>query len=62
MKKISFLMALVAILGFSRFATSQINSVELQDGGGSLLSQHASIEEAYNAIPGTILRLILLKY
>lgn len=61
MKKISFLMALVAILGFSRFATSQINSVELQDGGGSLLSQHASIEEAYNAIPGTIAQAYIIE-
>lgn len=33
---------------------SQSNSVELQDGGGTLISSHSSIEEAYNAIPGTI--------
>lgn len=33
---------------------SQANSVELQDGNGSFISSHSSIEEAYNAIPGSI--------
>lgn len=33
---------------------SQANTVELQDGGGTFISSHASIAEAYNAIPSTI--------
>ena len=61
MKHISFLLALVAILSFSSFASSQINSVELQDGGGTLISQHASIEEAYNAIPSTITQAYIIE-
>lgn len=35
-------------------AFSQPNTVELQDGGGILISSHASIQEAYNSIPSSI--------
>ena len=40
---------------------SQTNSVELKDGGGGLLSTHASIAEAYNAIPMTITQAYLIE-
>ncbi|MEJ5262288.1 MAG: T9SS type A sorting domain-containing protein [Ignavibacterium sp.] len=36
---------------FSSIVFPQAGSVELRDGGGTLLSTHASIAEAYNAIP-----------
>ncbi|MBK6876278.1 MAG: hypothetical protein IPG99_07460 [Ignavibacteria bacterium] len=61
MKNITFLLALVAIFSLSSFANSQTNSVELQDGGGTLISQHASIEEAYNAIPATITQAYIIE-
>ena len=55
MKKIIILLFTVVcfqITGKTVFA--QAGSVELQDGGGVFISSHASITEAYNAIPGTI--------
>ncbi|MBL1153402.1 MAG: T9SS type A sorting domain-containing protein [Ignavibacteriota bacterium] len=54
------------ITAFSFFILSisipgQTNSVELRDGGGSLISTHASITEAYNAIPLTITQAYLIE-
>lgn len=56
MKKIYILFSVMTALLFIRSSSvySQAGSVELQDGGGVFISSHASIEEAYNAIPGTI--------
>lgn len=51
MKKI-FTTIFIFILSISIFP--QAGSVELKDGGGNLISAHASIAEAYNAIPATI--------
>jgi hypothetical protein len=45
---------LLALLFISGNAFSQANSVVLKNGGGTTLSQHASIMEAYNVIPGTL--------
>lgn len=55
MKKI-FISWFICLLFFAvNFkAYSQAGSVELQDGGGVFISSHASIEEAYNAIPLSI--------
>jgi len=39
----------------------QPNSVELQNGGGVLISSHSSIEEAYNAIPAAILQAYIIE-
>jgi len=39
---------------FSVPAFSQANSVELKDGGGTLISSHASVTAAYGAIPATL--------
>lgn len=33
---------------------AQTNSVELREGGGTLISSHSSVQEAYNAIPATV--------
>ncbi|MBS1552459.1 MAG: hypothetical protein JST15_10390 [Bacteroidetes bacterium] len=55
MKKFIILFfALVCFQLQNRTLLAQAGSVELQDGGGVLISSHASITEAYNAIPGTI--------
>ncbi|MBK8980916.1 MAG: hypothetical protein IPM38_01015 [Ignavibacteria bacterium] len=40
---------------------AQANSVELQDGGGSLLSSHSSIEEAYDAIPAVFTQAYIIE-
>lgn len=48
------LMLSLLMLTFAAKAFPQAGSVELQDGNGSLISTHSSVEEAYNAIPGTI--------
>lgn len=45
--------ALFSLLSIS-YAYSQSNTVELQDGGGTFISSHSSVEEAYNAIPAAI--------
>jgi len=49
-----FLLIAVCCIAVNNSVFAQPNSVELQDGGGSLLSSHSSIEEAYNAIPAVI--------
>ena len=56
MKTIYILFTGVIILffGFRNAVYSQAGSVELQDGGGTFISSHASIQEAYNAIPAAI--------
>lgn len=43
---------LILVIGGKAYSMG--GSVELQDGNGSLISTHSSVEEAYNAIPGTI--------
>ncbi|MFN3873009.1 MAG: hypothetical protein ACK4R9_08405, partial [Ignavibacterium sp.] len=48
MKKFFIISALIL---FPFLAFPQAGSVELRDGGGNLVSTHASIAEAYNAIP-----------
>ncbi|MFN3694439.1 MAG: hypothetical protein ACK4UV_05475, partial [Ignavibacterium sp.] len=48
MKKFLIISALIL---FPFLAFPQAGSVELRDGGGNLVSTHASIAEAYNAIP-----------
>ncbi|MDQ3021753.1 MAG: hypothetical protein M3R36_14455 [Bacteroidota bacterium] len=50
----TFLLVGTFCLLINNFSYSQLNSVELQDGGGVFISFHSSIEEAYNAIPGSI--------
>jgi hypothetical protein len=50
-KIFTFLSSLVFI---AVSVSAQPNSIELKDGSGTLLSSHASITEAYNAIPATI--------
>lgn len=40
---------------------AQAGSVELRDGGGVLVSSHASIQEAYNAIPATVTQAYLIE-
>lgn len=50
----SALLFLTIFILLSKFVYSQAGSVQLQDGSGGLISSHSSIEEAYNAIPGSI--------
>ncbi len=55
MKKLFQVVALTAIgLVATLSASGQTNSVELKNGGGSLISSHNSISAAIAAIPGTI--------
>ncbi|HLT24079.1 MAG TPA: right-handed parallel beta-helix repeat-containing protein, partial [Ignavibacteria bacterium] len=49
-----YLLLLLLALSVTSSLTAQTNSVELKDGGGTVLSQHSSIQEAYNTIPGSI--------
>ncbi|QQS35204.1 MAG: right-handed parallel beta-helix repeat-containing protein [Ignavibacteriales bacterium] len=52
--KLFKLSVLFSVFLFSPFVFAQAGSVELRDGGGVLVSSHASIQEAYNAIPANI--------
>ena len=45
------LFTILLLFFISTFVFPQTGSVELRDGGGTLVSTHASIAEAYNAIP-----------
>lgn len=45
------LFTILLFLLITTFVFPQTGSVELRDGGGTLVSTHASIAEAYNAIP-----------
>ena len=40
---------------------AQSGSVELKDGGGVFISSHASIQEAYNAIPATVTQAYIIE-
>ncbi|MFZ1320839.1 MAG: hypothetical protein WAT71_04720 [Ignavibacteria bacterium] len=57
----TILFIVVIFLAINKSAFSQANSVELQDGGGGLLSLHSSIEEAYNAIPAVIAQAYIIE-
>jgi hypothetical protein len=48
------LFTVLGILFISVSLFAQANSVQLKDGGGTLISSHNTIQAAYNAIPGTI--------
>ncbi|MCX7833166.1 MAG: T9SS type A sorting domain-containing protein [Ignavibacteria bacterium] len=51
MKKIIFIFS---VLLFTNLAISQTNSVVLKDGTGTIISQHNTIQSAYDAIPSTV--------
>jgi len=57
----TILFIVVICLAINKSAFSQANSVELQDGGGGLLSLHSSIEEAYTAIPAVITQAYIIE-
>ncbi|HAY33988.1 MAG TPA: hypothetical protein PK536_12590 [Ignavibacteria bacterium] len=62
MKKLfNFLFISVLCFAVNNTVFAQPNSVELQDGGGSLLSSHSSIEEAYNAIPAVFTQAYIIE-
>ncbi|MCG9911935.1 MAG: PKD domain-containing protein [Flavobacteriales bacterium] len=53
MKNFYFLPTIL-LFAFCLHSKAQTNSVNLKDGGGVLISSHASIGEAYGAIPATL--------
>lgn len=52
--KLLKLLLLTSIFSVSVSTVYSQNFVELQDGGGTFISSHATVQEAYNAIPSTI--------
>lgn len=56
----SFIYFFVLILSASTLF-AQAGSVELKDGGGVFISSHASIQEAYNAIPATVTQAYIIE-
>ncbi len=53
---------LTALIFFTTFEVlPQAGSVELKDGGGIFISSHASIQEAYNAIPAAITQAYIIE-
>ncbi|MBL0911985.1 MAG: PKD domain-containing protein [Bacteroidia bacterium] len=54
MNKTFYSVCMLLLPLFSATAFSQANSVELKDGGGTLISSHASVTAAYGAIPATL--------
>lgn len=62
MKTLYFLLFIaVTSFTFNKSVLAQAGSVELQDGGGVLISSHSSIQEAYNTIPGTIAQAYIIE-
>jgi len=57
----TFLFSIFCFLLISKISYSQANTVELQDGGGTLISSHSNIEDAYNAIPTTITQAYIIE-
>lgn len=53
--------ALFLIFIISSITLAQAGSVELKDGGGVLISSHASVQEAYNAIPVPVTQAYLIE-
>lgn len=49
------------ILVVSSITLAQAGSVELKDGNGALVSSHASIQEAYNAVPVPVTQAYLIE-
>lgn len=49
------------LLAVSSFLLAQAGSVELKDGGGVFISSHASIQEAYNAIPASVTQAYIIE-
>ncbi|MEO6693889.1 MAG: hypothetical protein ABIY50_06090 [Ignavibacteria bacterium] len=56
-----FLFSITFLMVINCPVFSQANSIELQDGGGTFISSHSSIEEAYNAIPSTITQAYIIE-
>ncbi len=56
-----YLSILLIVLFTGGFGFAQVGSVELKDGGGIVISSHASIQEAYNAIPSTVTQAYLIE-
>lgn len=62
MKRFSFFSKTAfCFLLFTSLLFSQSNSIELQDGGGVLISSHESVQSAYNAIPATITQAYIIE-
>lgn len=62
MKSYQFYLSIILIiLCTGRFGFAQAGSVELKDGGGVVVSSHASIQDAYNAIPATVTQAYLIE-
>lgn len=57
----TFLLIAVFIFLISSQILPQAGSVELKDGGGVFISSHASIQEAYNAIPATVTQAYIIE-
>ncbi len=58
---ITLITVLFLFLTFSSFTLAQAGSVELKDGGGVFISAHASVQEAYNAIPVPVTQAYLIE-
>ncbi|MBK9331788.1 MAG: hypothetical protein IPM96_05105 [Ignavibacteria bacterium] len=56
-----FLLFAVFCITVNNSVFAQANSVELQDGGGNLISSHSSIEEAYDSIPAVITQAYIIE-
>lgn len=56
-----FFHIIFSIIALNIFVHSQTGSVELSTAGGTLISSHASIQEAYNAIPNPLTQGYLLE-
>ena len=46
---------------FSKLLLAQPNTVELKDGGGIVISSHASVTEAHNAIPNPLTQAYIIE-
>jgi hypothetical protein len=52
---------LIMFVTLPSYLLAQAGSIELKDGSGVLISSHASIQEAFNAIPATVTQAYLIE-